>query len=328
MKSFACEVCQAPLYFENSVCVSCGSNLGFLRHERTIVAVAKDGTHVDAEGHRWRVCANLNVSGCTWLTDTTDRLCFSCHLTRIRPSDADAKGLSEFHTAEEAKRRLITELDELGMPIIPRSAEPTTGLAFDLLSSEVEPVVIGHHNGVITLDLAESNDLHREQLRVAMDEPYRTMLGHFRHEIGHYYWALLVQGDKVPGFRELFGDERVSYQDSVSKYYDEGPPKAWRKGFISKYATMHPWEDFAETFAHFLHICDTLQTASEYGMEPVREHPDLESFADLVTEVWIPLSIALNQINRSMGKDDLYPFVIPARVIDKLQYVANLVPRA
>ena len=327
MKSFACEVCSAPLYFENSVCVSCGTNLGFMRKGRRIVPVAKDGTHVDADGHRWRVCANLNLSGCTWLTDTTDRICFSCHLTRTRPSDADAKGLAEFHTAEEAKRRLITELDELGLPIIPRSSEPKTGLAFDLLSSTTEKVVTGHHNGVITLDLAESNDLHREQLRVAMDEPYRTMLGHFRHEIGHYYWALLVQGDRLTGFRELFGDERVSYQDTSEAYYRDGPPKSWRGTSISKYATMHPWEDFAETFAHFLHICDTLETASAYGLEAVSEPRDLDNFADLVTQVWIPLSIALNQINRSMGKGDLYPFVIPARVIDKLQYVASLVPR-
>ncbi|MEO6473111.1 MAG: putative zinc-binding metallopeptidase [Aeromicrobium sp.] len=328
MKSFACDVCNAPLYFENSVCVSCGSNLGFLRTEHRIVPVQKDGSYTDADGHRWRVCANLNLSGCTWLTDTTDHLCFSCHLTRTRPADADVQGLAGFHTAEEAKRRLITELDELGLPIIPRSAEPKTGLAFDLLSSAKEKVTTGHHNGVITLDLAESNDLHREQLRIDMDEPYRTMLGHFRHEIGHYYWALLVQGDRLAHFRELFGDERLDYQEAAATYYRDGPPKAWKRTSISKYAAMHPWEDFAETFAHFLHICDTLHTASAYGLEPVNEVLDLDSFADVVSKVWIPLSIALNQINRSMGKGDLYPFVIAQPVIDKLQFVANLVPRA
>lgn len=326
MKSFACKVCNAPLFFGNSVCVSCGSNLGFLRSERDIFPVAADGTYVDPDEHRWQICKNLNVSGCTWLTDTTDGYCFSCHLTRTRPGDADAKGLSNFHTAEEAKRRLIVELDELGFPIIARSVEPKTGLAFDLLSSAGEKVVTGHHNGVITLDLAESDDLHREQLRIEMAEPYRTMLGHFRHEIGHYYWALLVQGDKVAGFRELFGDEQQDYQESAKAYYETGAPTSWNGSYISKYATMHPWEDFAETFAHFLHICDTLHTASAYGLEPVREVEGFETFTDLVNKVWIPMSVALNQINRSMGKDDLYPFVIAPAVIRKLQFVADLVP--
>ncbi|MCW2799777.1 MAG: hypothetical protein JWQ70_1249 [Aeromicrobium sp.] len=327
MKSFSCRVCGNALYFENSICVSCKTNLGFSRAEEAIVPVDSKGQYVDATGEIWHVCANLNLSGCTWLTEYPGGYCFSCGLTRTRPSDDDIKGLAEYPLAEEAKRRLIVELDELGFPIYTREQDPETGLAFDLLSSANEKVVTGHHNGVITLDLAEGNDLHRERLRISMDEPYRTMLGHFRHEIGHYYWALLVQGDLLTEFRQIFGDERESYADAGERHYREGAPADWRQGYISQYATMHPWEDFAETFAHYLHICDTVETASAHGLTTVSSPSSFSSFRDLVTGVWVPLSIALNQINRSMGKGPLYPFVIPPPVLDKLDFVASLARR-
>ncbi len=324
MKSFSCRRCGNALYFDNSVCVSCGSNLGFSRAERAIVPVDSKGQYVDADGLVWHVCVNLNLSGCTWLSEFPGGYCFSCGLTRTRPGDDDVKGLSEYPIAEEAKRRLIFGLDDLGFPIVTREQDPETGLAFDLLSSAHERVITGHHNGVITLDLAEGNDAHRERLRVSMDEPYRTMLGHFRHEIGHYYWALLAQGDLLEESRALFGDDRDSYSDAREHYYENGAPKAWRSSFISQYATMHPWEDFAETFAHYLHICDTIETASAYGLATVGSPARFTAFRDLVTGVWVPLSIALNQINRSMGKGPLYPFVIPEPVLDKLEFVARL----
>ncbi|MCW2751655.1 MAG: hypothetical protein JWR83_2765 [Aeromicrobium sp.] len=324
MKAFSCRVCGNALYFENSICVSCKTNLGFSRGENAIVPVDNKGQYVDAEGEIWHVCANLNLSGCTWLTEYPGGYCFSCGLTRTRPSDDDVKGLSEYPLAEEAKRRLIVELDELGFPIYTREQDPETGLAFDLLSSATEKVVTGHHNGVITLDLAEGNDVHRERLRISMDEPYRTMLGHFRHEIGHYYWALLVKGDLLTTFREIFGDERDSYAEASARHYRKGAPTDWRQSYISQYATMHPWEDFAETFAHYLHICDTIETASAHGLTTVSSPSSFSAFRDLVTGVWVPLSIALNQINRSMGKGPLYPFVIPRPVLDKLDFVASL----
>ncbi|MCW2747680.1 MAG: hypothetical protein JWP10_822, partial [Nocardioidaceae bacterium] len=176
-------------------------------------------------------------------------------------------------------------------------------------------------------DLAESNDVHRERLRINMDEPYRTMLGHFRHEIGHYYWALLVKGDLLVEFRNLFGDERASYAAAVDRHYQQGPAAGWDRTYVSKYAAMHPWEDFAETFAHFLHNCDTVQTANAYGLWPTVFPLDFLDFSRLVVRTWIPMSTALNQINRSMGKDDLYPFVLAPPVLDKLQFVASLVPQ-
>jgi hypothetical protein len=306
--------------------MSCGTRLGFSREEKAIVPVDEHGQYVDSQGRVWHVCANNALSGCTWLCDTPGGRCFSCELTRTRPSDDDVKGIAEYPIAESAKRRLIVELDDLGFPIRTRQEDPSTGLAFDLLSSVDEKVTIGHADGVITLDLAESNDVHRERLRVSMDEPYRTMLGHFRHEIGHFYWQQLVDGrdDLLTEFRELFGDERESYADAMERHYGEGAPANWQERFISQYATMHPWEDFAETFAHYLHICDTVETASSYGLATVASPKQFSSFRDLVVGVWIPLSVALNQINRSMGKGALYPFVIPPPVLEKLEFVAGL----
>lgn len=324
MKAFSCRVCGNSLYFENSICVSCQTNLGFSRAERAIVPVDDKGQYVDADGDIWHVCKNLNLSGCTWLTEFSGGYCFSCGLTRTRPSDADVVGLKEFKVAEEAKRRLVIELDTLGFPIVSRAEDPENGLAFDLLSSVNEKVTIGHESGIITLDLAESDDAHREKVRVTLDEPYRTMLGHFRHEVGHYIEWQHVRGDLIEKGRELFGNEEESYEEAIERHYSEGPPVGWEKNFISMYATMHPFEDFAETFAHYLHICDTIETASAFGLATVSSPQDFSSFRDLVIGVWIPLSVALNQINRSMGKGPLYPFVIPTPVLEKLQFVADL----
>lgn len=324
MKAFSCRVCGNSLYFENSICVSCKTNLGFSRAERAIVPVDSKGQYVDADGSIWHVCKNLNLSGCTWLTEFPGGFCFSCGLTRTRPSDADVVGLKEFKVAEEAKRRLVIELDTLGFPIVTRADDPDNGLAFDLLSSVNEKVTIGHESGIITLDLAESDDAHREKVRVKLDEPYRTMLGHFRHEVGHYIEWQHVRGDLIQKGRELFGNEEDSYEEAIERHYSEGPPAGWEKSYISMYATMHPFEDFAETFAHYMHICDTIETASAFGLATVSSPQDFSSFRDLVIGVWIPLSVALNQINRSMGKGPLYPFVIPTPVLEKLQFVADL----
>ena len=323
MKAFRCRVCQNDLYFENSRCVSCGSRLGYSREEQEIVPV-EDGRYVDAGGDTWYVCRNLSLSGCTWLTDVEGGQCLSCSLTRTRPNDADVEGLVAYRTAEQAKRHLVHELTVRGLPIVPKSVDEENGLAFDLLSSADENVVIGHANGVITIDLAESRASHRERLREQLGEPYRTMLGHFRHESGHYYEWQLVDGERRTTYRELFGDETTSYQEALDRHYDEGAPAGWEASYISSYATMHPFEDFAETWAHYLHICDTIETASEYGLTTVGAIDSFQHFGDVVAGIWVPLSVALNMINRSMGHDDLYPFVIPAPVRDKLEFVASL----
>jgi len=322
MLAFRCRVCDNQLFFENSVCVSCGTALGFSRAERAIVPVDAEGRYVDDDGLVWWVCRNLNLSGCTWLATLEGGQCFACDLTRTRPNDDDTVGLVNFHDAERAKRHLVVELDTLGFPIVTKAEDEIGGLCFDLLSSVAEDVTIGHADGVITIDLAESDDAYREKVRAKLDEPYRTMLGHFRHEIGHYYEWQLVRGDLIERARELFGDERESYAEALQRHYEEGPPAGWEESFISTYATMHPFEDFAETFAHYLHICDTIESAREYGVWAAGPLPG--SFPRLIGEVWVPLSTALNVINRSMGRDDLYPFVIPPPVVEKLDFVATL----
>jgi hypothetical protein len=332
VRSFRCRVCDNPLHFENSLCVSCGTALGFSRAERAIVPVDAQGRYVDADGLVWHVCRNLALSGCTWLAPLEGGQCFACDLTRTRPSDQDLVGLENYPAAERAKRHLVLELDTLGFRVVGKDpgtgGDPEQGLAFDLLSSAAGssgPVVIGHEDGVVTIDLAESDDAYREKVRTRLAEPYRTMLGHFRHEVGHYYEWQLVRGDELMArARELFGDESADYQQALDRHYADGPPAGWEESYISTYATMHPFEDFAETWAHFLHICDTVETAAEYGLTAVAPVAAFSSFRDVVTGVWMPLTVALNMINRSMGRDDLYPFVIPAPVLDKLEFVASL----
>ncbi|MGI8458015.1 MAG: zinc-binding metallopeptidase family protein [Propionibacteriaceae bacterium] len=334
MQAFSCRVCAVPLHFENSRCGRCGTATRYHRATTTLVPFATD-RYVDAKGLIWTSCANLGVVGCNWLAPVWNwgvpALCTCCALTRTRPADDDVAGMRALRVAEFAKRRLVYSLDRLGLPIDSGDRGGDTGLVFDLLSSARQAVVTGHHNGVITVDLAESDDAHRASLRVQMAEPYRTVLGHFRHEIGHYYWARLVGGtDHVAGFRARFGDERISYDEAMARHYGgsegggAGLDDRWQERYVSQYASMHPWEDFAEVFAHFLHITDTMQTARAYGVATEGVRPG-ERFARLVSRVWVPLTVGLNQINRSMGNDDLYPFVLTSTVIDKLCWMAELV---
>ncbi|GGM17387.1 zinc-binding metallopeptidase family protein [Nakamurella endophytica] len=330
MRDFRCPACGQQLAFENSQCLNCGSHLGFDVDLVEFRAVDDRGATTD--GSARRVCANAPVARCNWLAAESAEagLCLSCSLTRTRPADGDAVGLPAFAAAEAAKRRLVVELTELGLPIVGRDADPDTGLAFDLLSSEQERVMTGHADGVITLDLAESDDAHREQLRKAMDEPYRTLLGHFRHEIGHYYWMVLVgDGPARAEFEELFGDPDADYQAALDRHYSQGAPDGWSERYVSSYATMHPAEDWAETFAHYLHIRDTLDTAAAFAMAPAAATltarvPGDAGLAHLL-ELWTPLTWSLNMINRSMGHADLYPFVLPPAVVRKMQLVHRLI---
>jgi hypothetical protein len=324
MRAFSCGNCGQLVFFENSLCLRCSHALGFAPDRLEMVVLDPSG------GDGLRPCANATLAECNWLLGANDpgSLCLSCGLTRTRPADVDTAGLAAFAKAEAAKRRLIFQLLDLRLPI---GGE----LTFDLLSSYTGPVVTGHDQGVITIDLAESNDARREQRRAEFGEAYRTMLGHFRHEIGHYYWPLLVeQAGRLTPWRELFGDEREDYERAIQRHYELGPPADWSDRHVSAYATMHPWEDWAETFAHYLHIHDSLQTAAEFGlMVAGPAATDDESLAalppadtgeqpfDAVIEAWLPLTYALNAVNRSMGRDDLYPFTLAPNVIGKLAFV-------
>jgi hypothetical protein len=322
MRAFTCGHCGQLVFFENSLCLRCGTGLGFLPSQLDLVQSDQSGLPR---------CANQSLAECNWLLDPGDDgpLCRSCRLTHARPADGDAAGLEAFAAAEAAKRRLLFQLLDLGLPFEDR------GLSFDLLTSRAAPVVTGHSDGLITIDLAESDDVRREQRRAELGEPYRTLLGHFRHEVGHFYWPILVAGDdELARCRDLFGDDREDYEAALARHYETGPPPDWGERHVSAYATMHPWEDWAETFAHYLHIRDTLQTAGAFGLfvggppqavdgslvaAPAAE-PAAPTLETLIGD-WLPLTYALNAVNRSMGRGDLYPFTLAPTVIDKLAFV-------
>lgn len=226
---------------------------------------------------------------------------------------------------EEAKRRLLYDLRRLGLPLESRGGAP---VAFDMLSDEVSPILTGHLSGLITLNLAEADDVEREARRVAFREPYRTLLGHFRHEIGHFYWDLLVDGTTFQGpFKLIFGDDTQDYQTAINTYYGRSDRSYDRMGFISEYATSHPWEDWAETFAHFLHIVSTLDSLAGLPLalnERARQtltDPYLESDFEALLALWMPLARGINELNRSLGMSDAYPFDISPAVKGKLHLV-------
>jgi len=336
VRDFTCPNCGQRLAFENSVCLSCGRALGFSLADMALLVIAPgpESEHAGAvDESKYRLCANLHVAECNWLVAKypVGQLCASCGLTRTRPGDVDVKAMAAFAEAEKAKRRLIVELHELKLPIVGRDEDPNYGLAFDLLSSETQKVVTGHHNGVITLDLAEGDDVHREQLRIAMAEPYRTLLGHFRHEIGHYYFYRLVgpSADNTARFTELFGDPNADYQAALNRHYREGALTGWDKYFVSSYASMHPAEDWAETFAHYLHIRDTLDTSAAFGYAPSGATLERRTLGpsgfDTIIEMWLPLAWGLNMVNRSMGKADIYPFVLPPAVLNKMRFIHTVI---
>jgi hypothetical protein len=335
MRAFTCGHCGQLVFFENSLCLRCGTPLGFAPW--LLEVVTRDAGHPEAAG--LVECSNAGAAHCNWMLEPGDPgpLCRSCRLTRTRPSDADAEGIEQFAAAEAAKRRLLFQLLDLELPV------EVGGLRFDLLTSRAGPVVTGHDDGLITIDLAESDDARREQRRAELDEPYRTLLGHFRHEVGHFVWPMLVEhagDDALERCRALFGDERADYGEALKRHYAGTTPADWNQRHVSTYATSHPWEDWAETFAHYLHIRDTLQTAAAFRLfvggpreaadpalvaAPASE-PEGAPFETIVGD-WLPLTYALNAVNRSMGRGDLYPFTLAPTVIEKLGFVHERVTR-
>ena len=344
MKLFSCQGCGQLLYFENVRCENCGRALGYLTDLAEISAVEpqEDGSWlVLAAPHKaYKFCRNYNAGMCNWMVSAEDEagFCLACRHNRTVPDLSTPGNDALWRKIETAKHRLFYSLLRLNLPLESRADDPEHGLAFDFLADLPQPhaagVMTGHDNGLITLALKEADDATREKVRTAMGEPYRTLLGHFRHEIGHYFWDRLVENDApiLEGFRALFGDERRDYGEALRKYYEEGPPANWQNDFISMYATSHPWEDFAETWAHYLHIVDTLETAAAFGVKvkPRRAKGELTATIDFdpyradmdrLIDAWLPVEFATNNLNRSMGLTDLYPFLLSPRVIDKLSFV-------
>jgi hypothetical protein len=340
MRTFACESCGGSLYFENDTCLACGKQVGFRPDDLTMCAVE------DAAASGLHPCRNwTEFAACNWLAraDADSGYCESCSLNEVVPDLADLQRRALWIETERAKRRLIFTLLELGLPL--RGAGDKRALRFRLLADEradtgeidpppEQPIYTGHDDGCLTVNVVEADDALREAMRKRLNERYRTMLGHLRHEIGHYYWYLLVDGSpRQEAARELFGDERKDYSAAMREYYGATANDAWAQRFVSQYATMHPWEDFAETWAHYIHIFDTLETASASSLTiggraianslPIGERPFAEMLAD-----WLALSVGLNQLNRSMGMRDAYPFALTEPIIAKLEFVDEVCKRA
>lgn len=348
MKIFRCSVCQTPVYFENTACTACGTATGFAPGPLAMCAIDESGLARVSTDDGERVlerCANYErEQACNWLAARGEKFCLACQLNRTIPDLSVPGNQVLWERLETEKRRLVYSLLRLGLPITPRR-EGENGLAFDFLAdpdpgfTERGRVLTGHDAGLITINIAEADPSERERMREEMDEPYRTILGHFRHESGHYYWDRLIEGTRwLAPFRELFGDERADYGEALARNYAAGPPADWHDHYVSSYATSHPWEDWAETWSHYLHMVETLETAWQFGFrtsprapntkmlqsEPSADPYREEDFEALVSD-WLPFTVALNALNRAMGQDLAYPFVLPSPVLEKLAFVHALV---
>ena len=344
MKRFTCRNCGNEIYFDSTQCVKCGNALGF-NASRGIMLSTPVGQQWTVDGVAYNACANAQHSACNWLVraDSGDTLCRACSHNRTIPDLSDPGTADLWRSLERAKRHLFYSIIRWNLPQPTMAEDPDHGLAFDFLADQqnadgsVTPVLTGHDDGLITINIAEGDDAEREKRRTEMGEPYRTLVGHFRHEVGHYYWDRLVRdAGKEEEYRAIFGDERADYGQALQNHYGNGPPADWENSFISSYATAHPWEDWAETFAHYIHIVDALETAAAFGIRTsglAGEKDDTEVDFDPYTQgtighllkAWVPVTVAMNAINRSMGQPDLYPFVLSKPVEQKLGFVHRLI---
>ncbi len=338
MRRFQCPKCENEVHFDNRQCVVCTTQFGYLPSADKMLALSggNDETYP---------CENRNVIGCNWLCEGVTNLnqCLSCRHTTKLPDLSVSENLRQFTLLERAKRQLFYSIMKFRLPLY-RSTESAEGyLHFELLGDEIdsegeiERVMTGHKQGRITINIAEADDATREKIRKAHGEPYRTLIGHFRHEIAHFYWDKLVAGKQsIDEFRAIFGDERADYSDALKVYYKKSAPHGWSKSFVSAYATAHPWEDFAETWAHYFHMISGLETAYAYGIspQPVKDSaPYMVLISDpfdvidlrILVDHWVTLTVAMNEMNRSIGNFDYYPFVLSDSIFRKLKFVHDLI---
>ena len=353
-RAYGCR-CSRAVFFRNSQCLSCNTPLGYEPELGRVFSLAPGpqpatwrlaGPHVpEPHSSVYRRCANLNTAAaCNWLvavrTGGSEAFCLSCRLNRLIPDLRDGENAILWGRLEDAKRRVVSALIALKLPVCSKVLDdPARGLAFDFLRSPARGarVMTGHENGLITINIEEADDSKREQVRASMHEPYRTLVGHFRHEVGHYYWDRLVAGAQwLTPFRELFGDERQDYALALDRHYHEGARPDWSSQFISAYASIHAWEDWAETWAHYMHMIDTLGTSMSFGLQPDsiampfdpftadelyrRDDAEGERFLSFLN-AWIKLTAAMNELCRSMGQPDFYPFALPRPAVKKLHFV-------
>jgi len=351
MRAFSC-TCGQPLFFENLRCVDCGADIGMDADTLHLGPIDLDpGGEWTFRGApvagRFRPCEHRGEEvACNWMVPAylpfTE--CLSCRTTRMIPNLSRPRNAARLRELEAAKRRVLFNVMVLNLPVVPREEDPERGVAFDFLETlEGEPAVMtGHASGLVTLNVAEADDDYRERNRDSLSEPYRTLVGHLRHELGHYYWdRLLRDGPWLRPFRGLFGDERADYGEALKRHYANGPPSDWRLRFISSYAASHPWEDWAETWAHYLHIRSTLETVASYkldtnsvtlkitpfGREALHGSAPPEAGETFLAWInaWLVLTTVLNETARSMGQPDIYPFVLNAPAVTKLHFVHRVV---
>jgi hypothetical protein len=347
LKLFECPSCDNIIYFENRSCGQCGHRLGFQPEQGLITALDEtpEGWRA-ADGRLQRFCANAKHDACNWLVDdkADGDFCVACRHNGTVPDLSEPARLTAWRELEIGKHRLFYSLLRWNLPLRTRAEDPEHGLIFNFLADRdnTPKVMTGHDDGIITIALTEADALERERRRLQMGEPYRTILGHFRHEVGHHFWDVLVRdGGRLAACRAVFGDDTINYEESLKLHYQQGAPADWQQNFVSSYATTHPWEDFAETWAHYLHIVDTLEMAGEFGLDV---KPRLDRTGGLTTRIdfdpyaapnietimaaWLPFVFAMNSVSRTMGTRDLYPFVLAPAVITKLGFIHDLVQHA
>ncbi|MHA3051377.1 zinc-binding metallopeptidase family protein [Acinetobacter sp. ANC 4640] len=345
MNVFYCENCKHQVFFHNTMCQYCSTVLGFQVETNSMGSFAK----IDAQTWRslnpedqhlyYRPCYNYSTyQACNWVIPAEyDQLyCESCQLTHIIPDLSVEKNLHYWRHIESAKRYFLYLTKQLGIfPKHKKHPDDRLGLQFNfLMPYDGQPVMTGHAHGVITLDASEADTVIRVKTRLDMAENYRTLVGHFRHESGHYYFDLMQHffPEWLEGFRQHFGDERQDYAQALEQYYEYGPAKNWSDFYVSRYACAHPWEDWAETWAHYLHMMDTLDTAYHAGLKMQGQHaidPDIhfkeppllsQDFEHTLSN-WFALTYILNGLNRSIGQEDAYPFTLSGIVLKKLHFI-------
>jgi hypothetical protein len=328
MRRWSCAKCGSSVGFESSQCWHCHSQLGYVPDEIAIVVLEPQPDGVSfrsGEQHVWR-CLNA-AWGCNWVIParTADEWCRACRLTRGRPDDGRPNAVAAWASAEAAKRRLVHQLDCLGLAVEALTPDQSNGLMFDFVQLDDDAVTTGYGEGVVTLDLAEVGDEHRERIRRQLDEPFRTVIGHLRHEVGHHYFQRLIgQSDDLDQFRVLFGDERTSYPEALADHY--AAPATWdAEHFVTAYAMVHPIEDWAETFAHYLHIGDAIETASAYGLgvdgTTLTAETERATGFRAVLRHWQRLADALAAVADGLGTPPPYPFQLSTQVERKLEFV-------
>ncbi|MDB6060814.1 MAG: hypothetical protein JWM78_917 [Verrucomicrobiaceae bacterium] len=355
MKIFTCDCPkQNHLFFESVICNSCGRLVGYCPDLGTMQSFdpgKESGFWKSAQAEtEYRQCENyVEHQVCNWMVPADDQntLCRACRLNDVIPDLSQPQNIEYWRNIESAKRHALYSTLSLNLPLTSKHEDAELGLLFRFMTDREPvseftepldgqaPVFTGHNDGEITINLAEADDVARTRIRIKLGEAYRTLLGHFRHEIGHYYWFRLIENNPalLPKFREHFGDETLDYDEALERHYNNGAPADWADNFISPYASMHPWEDWAECWAHYMHMLDTLETSQAFELALGTSIPSVglpteqrdTNTIDILLKDWMRLAVGINALNRSMGMPDPYPFVLNNSVQKKLQWIHEVI---